>query len=101
LLPGARQAYARIGGIPVAAFGTVGYFGAFSVATFAAFGYRRVRIFFAFIVWAMFGMTLWLLYVQAFLLHAFCRYSLFSAAVTFLLAGIVVALPSSHKPAKS
>jgi uncharacterized membrane protein len=39
----------------------------------------------------MFATTLWLLYVQAFLLHAFCRYCLFSAAFTFLLAGLVVA----------
>jgi uncharacterized membrane protein len=45
----------------------------------------------------MFAMTLWLLYVQAFLLHAFCRYCLFSAAVTFLLTGIAVAIPPSPK----
>jgi uncharacterized membrane protein len=49
----------------------------------------------------MFATTLWLLYVQAFVLHAFCRYCLFSAAVTFLLAGIVVAIPPSHKPSAS
>jgi uncharacterized membrane protein len=29
------------------------------------------------------------------LLHAFCRYCLFSAAMIFLLAGIVVASPPS------
>ena len=89
--------YARIGGIPVAAFGALAYFSAFSFATFAAFGYTRVRTFFALIVCAMFATTLWLLYVQAFVLHAFCRYCLFSAAVTFLLAGLVVAIPPSSK----
>ncbi len=89
--------YARIGGIPVAAFGALAYFGAFSFAIFAAFGYARMRTFFALIVCTMFAMTLWLLYVQAFLLHAFCRYCLFSAAVTFLLAGIAIAIPPSHK----
>jgi uncharacterized membrane protein len=31
--------------------------------------------------------------VQAFLLHAFCRYCLFSAAITFLLTGLIVATP--------
>ena len=93
--------YARIGGIPVAAFGALAYFSAFSFATFAAFGYTRVRTFFALIVCAMFATTLWLLYVQAFVLHAFCRYCLFSAAVTFLLAGLVVAIPPSHKPSAS
>jgi uncharacterized membrane protein len=44
----------------------------------------------------MFAVTLWLLYVQAFLLHAFCRYCLFSAALVFLLTGLVVALPPSR-----
>jgi uncharacterized membrane protein len=95
------SAYARIRGIPVAALGALAYFGAFSFATFAAFGYTRMRMFFALIVCAMFATTLWLLYVQAFLLHAFCRYCLFSAAVTFLLAGIAVAVPSSHQTTDS
>jgi len=54
-----------------------------TMATFAAFGYARARRFFPLFVWAMFGVTLWLLYVQAFVLHAFCRYCLFSAALVF------------------
>jgi uncharacterized membrane protein len=83
--------YARIAGIPVALLGVCGYFAAFGFATFAGFGYKRARRLFALTVCAMFAMTLWLLYVQAFLLHAFCRYCLFSAAFTFLLAGLVVA----------
>lgn len=87
------SAYARIAGIPVAAVGVAGYFAAFTFATFAGFGYKRARGLFAVTVWSMFAMTLWLLYVQAFLLHAFCRYCLFSAALTFLLAGLVVASP--------
>ena len=86
--------YARIAGIPVAALGAFGYFAAFSFAIFAGFGYKRARGLFALTVWAMFAMTLWLLYVQAFVLHAFCRYCLFSAAFTFLLAGLAVASPS-------
>ena len=87
--------YAKVAGIPIAAFGTLAYFSTFSFATFAAFGYARARTFFALMIWVMFGMTLWLLFVQAFLLHVFCRYCLFSAAMIFLLAGIVVASPSS------
>jgi uncharacterized membrane protein len=85
--------YARIAGIPVAVLGVWGYFAAFSFATFAGFAYKRARGLFALTVWAMFAMTLWLLYVQAFVLHAFCRYCLFSAAFTFLLAGLAVASP--------
>ena len=87
------SSYARIRGIPVAAFGVLAYFGAFSFATFAAFGYIRARQFFAVTVWAMFAVTLWFLFVQAFLLHAFCRYCLFSAAIIFLLTGLVVLSP--------
>src|SRR4030095_12108589 len=79
------SAYARIGGIPVAAFGALAYFSAFSFAIFAAFGYARMRTFFALMVCTMFATTLWLLYVQAFLAQAFCRYRLFSAAGVFLL----------------
>jgi uncharacterized membrane protein len=88
--------YAKIFGIPVAAFGAVAYFSAFSFSIFAAFGYARARTFLSIAAAAMFAVTLWLLYVQAFLVHAFCRYCLFSAALIFLLTGLVVALPSSR-----
>jgi len=90
------SSYARIAGIPVATFGVLGYFSAFSLATFAAFGYPRARQLFALLVWAMFAVTLWLLFVQAFMLHAFCRYCLFSAALVFVLAAMVVLTPSSR-----
>jgi len=88
------SAYARVAGIPVAICGLAGYFTAFTFATFAAFDYARARKFFALTVGVLFATTLWLLYVQAFVLHAFCRYCLFSAAICFLLMGLVVASPS-------
>ncbi len=87
--------YASVAGIPTAAFGALAYFVAFSSATLAAFGYARARTLLMLVVMAMFGATLWLLYLQAFILHAFCPFCLLSAALTFLLAGIVVATPSS------
>jgi uncharacterized membrane protein len=87
------SSYARIGGVPLAFFGVLAYFSVFSLATFAAFGYMRAGKFFGWSVWAMLTMTLWLLFVQAFLLHAFCRYCLLSAAIVFLLASIVVIMP--------
>jgi uncharacterized membrane protein len=90
------SAYAKLFGVPVAAFGALGYFSAFSFSIFAAFGYARARTFLTIATTAMFAVTLWLLYVQAFLLHAFCRYCLFSAALIFLLTGLVVALPPSR-----
>ena len=87
--------YASVAGIPTAAFGALAYFVAFSSATLAAFGYARARTLLMLVVIAMFGATLWLLYLQAFVLHAFCPFCLLSAALTFLLAGIVVATPPS------
>ena len=87
------SAYARVAGIPIALLGAIAYFGVFSFATFAAFGYVRARKFLSILVWAMFAVTLWLLFTQAFLLHAFCRYCLLSAAIIFLLAAIVVISP--------
>ena len=86
--------YAAVGGIPTAAFGALAYFGAFSAAVLAAFGYARARALLALVVAVMFAVTLGLLYLQAFVLHAFCPFCLLSAALTFLLAGIVVATPS-------
>ena len=90
------SAYAKVAGVPVAGFGALAYFAAFSGAVFAAFGYPRARIFFIIVVAGMFLTTLWLLYVQAFILHAFCRYCLFSAALIFVLASVVVLTPSAE-----
>ena len=91
------SSYAKLGGIPVAILGALAYFTVFTFATFAAFGYPRAPKFLALIAGAMFLTTLWLLYVQAFLLHAYCRYCLFSAAITFLIAGLLIALPPSQR----
>jgi uncharacterized membrane protein len=91
------SSYAKLGGIPLAMLGALAYFSAFTLATFAAFGYSWAPKFLALIAGAMFLMTLWLLYVQAFLLHAYCRYCLFSAAITFLIAGLLIAVPPSQR----
>ena len=91
------SSYAKLGGVPVAMLGALAYFTVFALATFAAFGYSRAPRFLAMITGAMFLMTLWLLYVQAFLLHAYCRYCLFSAAITFLMAGLLIAVPPSQR----
>ena len=91
------SSYAKLSGIPVAMLGALAYFTVFSLGTFAAFGCSWAPRFLALITGAMFLMTLWLLYVQAFLLHAYCRYCLFSAAITFLLAGLLIAVPPSRR----
>jgi uncharacterized membrane protein len=89
------SSYAKIGSFPVSGLGALAYFSVFTFAIFAAFDYSRARKFFNLTVCTMFAVTLWLLFVQAFKLHAFCRYCLFSAALVFLLTGLVVARPSS------
>jgi len=89
--------YAKIGPVPLSGLGALAYFSAFSFATSAGFGYAMARRFFNWTVTAMFCMTLWLLYVQAFRLHAFCKYCLFSAALIFLLTGLVVARPGAER----
>lgn len=83
--------YATVAGIPTAAFGALAYFTAFSFATLAAFGYERARTGLALLVAPMLITTLWLLYLQAFVLHAYCEYCLLSAAVTLTLTALVAA----------
>jgi uncharacterized membrane protein len=83
------SAYSSVGSIPLGAFGALGYFAAFSLATLAAFRYQHARKFLSILVACMLVTTLWLLYVQAFVLHAFCDYCLLSAALTLSLSTIV------------
>ena len=85
--------FAVVAGVPLAAIGTLGYFTVFSAATLAAFCYRWASTIFALVVGAMFLTTLWLLYAQAFILHAYCDYCLLSAAMIFGLTAILVLLP--------
>ena len=91
------SSYSKVRGIPAALLGALAYFCVFALATFAASGYARARTLLIPIIVAMFLATLWFLYVQAFVLHAYCRYCLFSAAITFLLSGLVIAAPSSQQ----
>lgn len=86
------SSYAAVGKVPLAAFGVAGYFIVFSLATLAAFGRAWTRPFFLWLVGLMLGVTCWLLYLQAFVLHTFCDFCLLSAALTAVLSAIGLAI---------
>jgi uncharacterized membrane protein len=81
--------YSTVGPIPLGAIGALGYFLAFSLALLTAFGNPRARTVLRILVAGMLATTLWLLYVQAFVLHAFCDFCLLSAALTLSISAIV------------
>ena len=84
------SSYATVGGVPLAMIGAAAYFGVFSLATLAAFGYRFAGIVLNVVVPIMALVSLWLIYLQAFVIRSFCQYCLLSAVVTFALAFLLL-----------
>jgi uncharacterized membrane protein len=84
------SSYAVVAGIPLAMVGAAAYFTVFSLATLAAFGYRVAGTLLTLLIVVMFLVSLWLIYLQAFVIRAFCQFCLISATITLLL--FVVAL---------
>jgi uncharacterized membrane protein len=82
--------YALVAGIPLAAIGAAAYFSVFSLATLAAFGYRSAGKILMVLVILMFLVSLWLIYLQAFVIREFCQYCLLSALITTAL--LIIAL---------
>jgi uncharacterized membrane protein len=87
--------YATIQGIPLALIGAAAYFSVFSLATLAMFGYKFARKVLVGLVGVMFLVTLWLLYLQAFVIGHFCQFCLVSAAVTVVLT-VLATLQTRH-----
>lgn len=88
--------YAQVGPVPLAALGAAAYFVVFSLAILAAFAYPFVKLLLKILLGLMFLTTLWLLYLQAFVIRHFCQYCLLSAAVTTVLT-LIVFLSSMRK----
>lgn len=80
-----NSAYAEIAGFPLALYGALAYFAAFALALLAAFGNRAMWTLFGVQVVLMAGFTAWLVYLQGFVIGAFCQFCLLSAATTFIL----------------
>ncbi len=82
--------YAVIAGIPLAALGAAAYFSVFSLSTLAAFGYQTAGKLLLPLVATMVLVSLWLFYLQAFVIRAFCQFCLLSAGITIALMIVVV-----------
>jgi uncharacterized membrane protein len=83
--------YAEIAGVPLAAFGALAYFIAFALALLAAFGNRMMWTLFGVQVILMSLFTAWLLYLQGFVIGAFCQFCLISALTTFTMLAVFIA----------
>jgi len=86
------SSYAVVGGYPLASIGALAYFTVFSLAMLALFGYRIAGQLLIPLVLAMCVVSIWLIYLQALVIHAFCQFCLLSAIVTFTLTALVVIL---------
>jgi len=84
------SSYAVVAGIPLAAVGAAAYFSVFSLAILAIFGYRLAGKLLVPLTGLMVLISLWLIYLQAFVIRAFCQFCLLSAAITIVL--FVIAL---------
>src|ERR1700745_3173663 len=65
--------YAVVAGFPLAAVGAAAYFTVFSLAILALFGYRIAGTILTPLVVAMFFVSVWLFYLQAFVIRQFCQ----------------------------
>ena len=81
--------YAVVAGIPLAVVGAGAYFTVFSLEILAIFGYRVAGKLLIPLVIAMFLVSLWLIYLQAFVIREFCQYCLLSALITTTLLVVV------------
>ena len=76
------SAYAEVAGVPIAAFGAFAYFAAFSLATLAVFGNRSMWLLFGVQSFIMAAVSAYLVYLQGFVIGAFCQFCLISAATS-------------------
>lgn len=93
------SSYSVILGVPVSLAGSIFYL-AVAVGAFAYLEGKRERIFFYTQILTMFGLlfSLWFIYVQAFILQAYCLYCLFSAVTSIALFVLARTVFSKYSP---
>jgi uncharacterized membrane protein len=79
-----------VAGVPLAGFGAMAYLTVIISALFAAAGSSLGRRILGVTAITMALFSVWLLYLQAFVIHAFCKYCLASAGASFTLAALVL-----------
>jgi uncharacterized membrane protein len=79
------SSYSEIAGFPLASFGAVAYFVAFSLALLSAYGNSMTWKLFGGLATIMAMFSGWLIYVQAHYIGAFCQFCLLSAGTSFTL----------------
>jgi len=79
-----------VAGMPLAGFGAMAYLVVIVGTLLAAAGCSIGRRIFTVMAIIMALVSIWLIYLQGFVIHAFCKYCLASAAVCFTLAGLVL-----------
>jgi uncharacterized membrane protein len=85
-----NSSYSHLLGVPISWFGFCFYGFVAACALFSAFGFVRLLRFSLAATVPAFIVTLYLLYVQAFTLKAFCQYCLLSALLVTLILGLHV-----------
>jgi len=79
------SSYAELAGVPIAAFGAAAYFVAFSLAILAAYGNRAAWTLYGVQAFVMAAVSAYLIYLQGFVIGAFCQFCLVSAATSISL----------------
>jgi uncharacterized membrane protein len=95
------SAYAEMAGLPLAAFGIAAYIAALLFASIALFGSRTVWWLFGLQAFVMAAFSVWLIYVQAKLIGAFCQFCLLSAATSFSLFIVFLVSMALSRSARS